>query len=69
MFFKEKVDSLKKILLICFFISLSIECLQYLESINIPSVGRFFETNDIILNTLGSGFGYIIYDKYLRRIL
>ena len=68
-FFKDKVDSLKRILLICFFVSLSIECLQYLESIIIPSVGRFFETNDMILNTLGAGFGYIIYDKYLRKIL
>ena len=68
-FFKDKVDSLKRILLICFFVSLSIECLQYLESIIIPSVGRFFETNDMILNTFGAGFGYIIYDKYLRKIL
>lgn len=68
-FFKDKVDSFKRILLICFFVSLSIECLQYLESIIIPSVGRFFETNDMILNTLGAGFGYIIYDKYLRKIL
>ena len=68
-FFKDKVDSLKRILLICFFVSLSIECIQYLESIIIPSVGRFFETNDVILNTIGAGFGYIIYDKYLRKIL
>lgn len=68
-FLKDKVDSLKRILLICFSVSVSIECLQYLESIIIPSVGRFFETNDIILNTLGAGFGYIIYDKYLRKIL
>lgn len=68
-FFKDKVDSLKKIILICFLVSLSIECLQYLESIIIPSVGRFFETNDIILNTLGAGVGYIIYNKYLRKLL
>lgn len=68
-FFKDKVDSLKKIILICFLVSLSIECLQYLESIIIPSVGRFFETNDIILNTLGAGAGYIIYNKYLRKLL
>lgn len=68
-FFKDKVDSLKRILIICFFVSLSIECIQYLESIIIPSVGRFFEANDMILNTIGAGFGYIIYDKYLRKIL
>lgn len=68
-FFKDKVDSLKKIILICFLISLSIECLQYVESIIIPSVGRFFETNDIILNTLGAEVGYIIYNKYLRKLL
>lgn len=67
-FFKEKVDNLKRIVLICFFVSLSIECLQYLESIIIPSVGRFCETNDIILNTFGGGIGYIIYYKYLRKI-
>lgn len=67
-FFKDKGDSLKKMLLICCLVSLSIECIQYLESIIIPSVGRFFETNDIILNTLGGGLGYIIYDRYLRKI-
>lgn len=68
-FFKDKVDSLKKIILICFLVSLSIECLQYLESIIIPSVGRFFETNDIILNTFGAGTGYIMYNKYLKKLL
>lgn len=35
----------------------------------LPSVGRFFETNYIILNTSGFGLGYIIYNKYLRKIL
>ncbi|MGG7161196.1 VanZ family protein [Clostridium baratii] len=68
-FFKDKVDSLKKIILVCFLVSLSIECLQYLESIIIPSVGRFFETNDMILNTFGAGTGYIMYNKYLRKLL
>lgn len=68
-FFKDKVDSLKNILLICFLVSLSIECIQYLESIIIPSVGRFFETNDMILNTFGAGTGYIMYNKYLRKLL
>ena len=68
-FFKDKVDSLKKIILICFLVSLSIECIQYLESIIIPSVGRFFETNDMILNTFGAGTGYIMYNKYLRKLL
>lgn len=67
-FLKDKVDSLKRILLICFFVSLSIECLQYLESIIIPSVGRFFETNDIVLNTTSGFLGYLIYNKYLRNV-
>lgn len=52
-----------------FLVSLSIECLQYIESTMLPSVGRFFETNYIILNTSGFGLGYIIYNKYLRKIL
>ncbi|AIY83428.1 vanZ like family protein [Clostridium baratii str. Sullivan] len=68
-FLKEKIDNIKIILLICFCTSLGIECIQYIESIIIPSVGRFFETNDILLNTAGGIFGYIMYDKYLRKII
>lgn len=68
-FFGEKVDNMVNIIVICFLFSLGIEILQYIESLLIPSLRRYFETNDILLNTAGGVFGYIIYDRYLRKII
>ncbi|MGL6186677.1 MAG: VanZ family protein [Clostridium chrysemydis] len=55
--------------IIYFFISVGIECVQYIESVFISTVGRFFETNDIFLNTIGGAIGYILYDKHIRGML
>lgn len=68
-FYKKKVDSLLKMLIICFLVSLGIESFQYIESILISGVGRFIETNDIILNTTGGVLGYIFYDRCLSKLL
>ena len=66
-FYRHKFDRLLSIFLICLLISISIECIQYIESILIAGVGRFFEVNDILLNTFGGILGYIIFDKYIRK--
>lgn len=68
-FYKKKVDSLLRMLIICFLVSLGIESFQYIESILIAGVGRFIETNDIILNTTGGVLGYIFYDRCLSKLL
>ncbi len=68
-FYNKKVDSLLRMLIICFLISFGIESFQYIESILIAGVGRFIETNDIILNTAGGVLGYIFYYRCLRKLL
>lgn len=68
-FYKKKVDSLLRMLIICFLVSFGIESFQYIESILISGVGRFIETNDILLNTIGGVLGYIFYDRRLRKLL
>lgn len=68
-FYKKKVDSLLRMLIICFLVSFGIESFQYIESILISGVGRFIETNDIILNTIGGVLGYIFYNRCLRKLL
>ena len=67
-FYKYKFDNLISIFLICLLVSTSIECIQYIESILIAGVSRFFEINDILLNTFGGVFGYIVFDRYIRKI-
>lgn len=67
-FYRNKVDSILKIFIICLITSIGIESFQYIESILISGVQRFIETNDVILNTSGGVLGYLLYDRYLRKI-
>lgn len=63
-FLKDKIDILKRIFMICFFVLLSIEVfLVFRVNWNI------FKANNIILIILGVSFNYIIYEKYLRKII
>ena len=48
--------------------SVSIETIQLLSSF-IGNRGRTFDIDDIILNTLGVAFGFILYSKKLSRNL
>lgn len=68
-FYKDKIDTLLKVVLICLLVSIGIEYFQYIESILISGVGRFIETNDVILNTAGGMLGYLFYNRYLRSLL
>ena len=57
----RKINSIKKVLILGFAVSLSIELLQFLgSSLNII-FARVVDIDDIILNTLGAATGYIIY--------
>ena len=49
-----------KVILFGFFLSLSIEVMQLL-SVYIGNMGRAFDIDDIILNTIGVYIGYVIY--------
>ncbi|MPQ43546.1 VanZ family protein [Clostridium tarantellae] len=65
-FFRYKVDNLVSMFFLCLFTAISIESVQFFESLLIAGVGRFIETNDIILNTSGGVTGYLLYDKLVR---
>ena len=63
--FSVRFYSLKKVLLIAFLCSLTIEIIQY--------VSKFFgsyrsvDIDDVILNTAGAFLGFVIFDKILMR--
>lgn len=63
-FFKHKDLSLATILKFMFLVSCFIECSQVIESLSVPLVSRYFETADIILNTLGGIIGYYLYNYF-----
>lgn len=64
-YFREKrFFNLKKIIIICFIVSCSIEVSQLIFSLIIPSMGRFFEINDIICNTVSGLWGFLFYRIY-----
>ncbi|WP_369679014.1 VanZ family protein [Bacillus sp. X2(2017)] len=67
----EKLNNLKKILLIGFFISLFIELTQLSYSVYIKSVYRSFDVDDLMLNTLGTLLGYWFFymlSMYYKRL-
>ncbi|MEC3614190.1 VanZ family protein [Bacillus stercoris] len=67
----EKLNNLKRILLIGFFISLFIELTQLSYSVYIKSVYRSFDVDDLMLNTLGTLLGYwFVYmlSMYYKRL-
>ncbi len=46
-----------------FLISLFIESTQVILSLIFPNICRFFETNDLILNSIGGVLGWKLYKK------
>lgn len=59
-YYRDRINSWKIIMLVSFCISLFIECTQIVLSLVFPNVCRYFEVNDLLLNTLGGVMGYII---------
>ena len=57
----KKVD-MKKSVIICFFVSLSFEIIQYIFGIGLSDI------DDLILNTLGGFIGTLIYFKCLKKV-
>ena len=58
----RKFNSLWKVVLFGFLLSLSIEFMQYLSGY-IGNIGRAFDVDDILLNTLGTFIGFLIFKK------
>ena len=61
----KKFNTLKKTILFAFCLSLSIETLQLLSGY-IGNIGRAFDVDDILLNTVGALVGFVVYDKFIK---
>lgn len=61
----KKFNSLSKTILFAFCLSLSIETLQLLSGY-IGNVGRAFDIDDILLNTIGAFIGFIVYNSGIK---
>lgn len=62
MYFKnEKYNTLRNVVFLCLKVSIFIEFSQIFLSLSIPSVKRYFEINDLILNSTGAIIGYFLY--------
>ena len=59
-YYRNKINNYKSIMAIPFLISLFIECSQLILSLLFPNVVRYFEVNDLLLNTIGGIMGYIL---------
>lgn len=59
-YYRERIKSFKTAILTSFCISLFIECSQVILSLVFPNVCRYFEVNDLMLNALGGGLGYLL---------
>lgn len=68
-YFREKVNSIKKVALMVFLISLFIESTQIILSLVFPNVCRYFEINDLILNTIGGVLGYKVAFRVFESLL
>lgn len=62
----SKFMSVSKITFFAFSVSLSIEILQVLSAY-IGNMGRAFDIDDILFNTIGAFVGYIIYKKVIKN--
>lgn len=64
----KRFESIKKTIIFGFCFSLCIEVLQLLSGF-IGVWGRAFDIDDILLNTVGTFLGFIIFSKIIRRKL
>ncbi|GKX67013.1 VanZ family protein [Inconstantimicrobium mannanitabidum] len=62
----KKFRSMKKTIILCFLVSVSIEFLQFLSMF--CGNRRSVDIDDVILNTLGAVLGFFIF-KYLQKII
>lgn len=63
----EKCRSIKSIVLLCFFVSVTIEFIQYISMY--LGNARAVDIDDVILNTLGAIIGFTVFKLINKRIL
>lgn len=64
-----KLTKCKTIVIVCFSVSLLIESLQYTVSSIIGFTYRSFDVDDLLLNTIGSGIGFLFYKYIYVKVL
>ena len=62
----EKFRSCTKTVFFAFCLSLSIETMQLLSGY-LGNIGRAFDIDDVLLNTLGALLGFLLYSKVINR--
>ncbi|WP_300902895.1 VanZ family protein [uncultured Clostridium sp.] len=72
-YFNNIFNTLKKVFISMFLVSLFIESTQVVITLIFPNVCRYFETSDLLLNSIGGALGWKIYNKlfdmYNNKIL
>ena len=72
-YFNIIFNTLKKVFISMFLVSLFIESTQVVITLIFPNVCRYFETSDLLLNSIGGVLGWKVYNKlvdmYNNKIL
>lgn len=63
-YFSNIFNTLKRVFISMFLISLFIESTQVVLSLIVPNICRFFEINDLILNSIGGVLGWKLYNNF-----
>lgn len=63
-YFSNIFNTLKRVFISIFLISLFIESTQVVLSLIVPNICRFFEVNDLILNSIGGVLGWKLYNNF-----
>ena len=64
-YFSNIFNTLKRVYISIFLISLFIESTQVVLSLIVPNISRFFEVNDLILNSIGGIVGWKLYNNLI----
>lgn len=64
-YFSNIFNTLKRVFISMFLISLFIESTQVVLSLIVPNICRFFEINDLILNSIGGIIGWKLYNNLI----
>lgn len=67
-YFNNIFNTLKRVFIAMFLISLFIESTQVVLSLIVPNICRFFEINDLILNSIGGVLGWKLYNNLSKKI-
>lgn len=65
-YFSNIFNTLKRVFISMFLISLFIESTQVVLSLIVPNISRFFEVNDLILNSIGGVVGWKLSGELLN---